>query len=71
VGKTANGYVLVTTHYAAAAKHWPVDRAPYRPKEWGAPPEAVRRKDEIGRALLKAARDTHGRHFQAVVVDPG
>ena len=30
VGKISNGYVLVTTHYADGAKHWPVDLTPYR-----------------------------------------
>ena len=70
VGKTANGYVLVTTHYADGGKHWPVDLAPYRPKEWVAAPETVRTKYEIGLELVKAARDTHGLEFQAVVVDP-
>jgi SRSO17 transposase len=70
VGKTANGSVLVTTHYADRAKHWPVDLAPYRPKEWLASPETVRTKYEIGLELVKAARDTHGLQFQAVVVDP-
>jgi SRSO17 transposase len=70
LGKTANGYVMVTTHYADAAKHWPVDLAPYRPKEWVAPPETVQTKYEIGLELVKAARDRHGLAFQAVVVDP-
>jgi SRSO17 transposase len=70
VGKTANGYVLVTTHYADAAKHWPVDLAPYRPQAWIKPGEPVRTKYEIGLELVKTARDTHGLRFQAVVVDP-
>jgi SRSO17 transposase len=70
VGKTANGYVLVTTQYADAAKHWPVDLAPYRPKEWVASDEEMRTKYEIGLELVKTARDTHGLRFQAVVVDP-
>jgi SRSO17 transposase len=70
VGKTANGYVLVTTHYTDGAKHWPVDLAPYRPKEWVAAPAAVRTKYEIGLELVKTARDTHGLQFRAVVMDP-
>src|SRR3954454_21780860 len=70
VGKTANGYLMVTTHYADGAKHWPVDLAPYRPQEWVAPGEGVRTKYQIGLELAKAARDTHGLRFQAVVVDP-
>lgn len=70
VGKTANGYVLVTTHYADGAKHWPVDLAPYRPKEGVAPPENGRRKYEIGLELVKAARDTPGLEFQAGGVAP-
>ena len=70
VGKTANGYVLVTTDYADAAKHWPVDLAPYRPKEWGTPRDKVRTKYEIGLELVKRARDTPGLRFQAVVMDP-
>jgi SRSO17 transposase len=53
VGKTANGYVLVSTHYADAAKHWPVDLAPYRPKEWVVAPEKVRTKYEIGLELVQ------------------
>lgn len=70
VGKTANGYVLVTTHYADAAKHWPVDLEPYRPQQWVKPEEQFRTKYEIGLELVKAARDTHGLRFQAVVMDP-
>src|SRR4051795_1910789 len=60
VGKTANGYVLVTTHYADAAKHWPVDLAPYRPKEWVKAGQPMRTKYEIGLELVQAARETHG-----------
>ena len=70
LGKTANGYVLVTTHYADADKHWPVDVVPYRPKEWVKPPEKVRTKYELGLELAKAARDQHGLRFRAVVMDP-
>ena len=70
LGKTANGYVMETTHYADAAKHWPVDLAPYRPKEWLPADEPVRTKYEIGLELVKAARDTHGLKFRAVVMDP-
>jgi SRSO17 transposase len=70
LGKTAHGYVLVTTHYADDAKHWPVDLAPYRPKEWVQPSETVRTKYELGLELVRAARDTHGLRFRAVVMDP-
>jgi SRSO17 transposase len=70
VGKTANGYVLVTTHYADATKHWPVDLVPYRPKEWVTPGEKVRTKYELGLELVQRARNAHGLRFRAVVVDP-
>jgi SRSO17 transposase len=70
LGKTANGYVLVTTHYADTAKHWPVDLEPYRPRDWVAATEKVRTKYEIGLELAQRARDTHGLHFRAVVADP-
>jgi SRSO17 transposase len=70
LGKTANGYVLVTTHYADAAKHWPVDMTPYRPKEWVPTGEGVRTKYELGRELILRAREQHGLRFQAVVMDP-
>jgi SRSO17 transposase len=70
VGKTTNGYVLVTTHYADRAKHWPVDLSAYRPKEWVAAPEELRTKYDLGLDLVKAARDGHGLRFRAVVMDP-
>lgn len=70
VGKTANGYVMVTTHYADDSKHWPVDLAPYRPKEWLPEGVLVRTKYELGLALAQAARETHGLKFRAVVMDP-
>lgn len=70
LGKTANGYVLVTTHYADQTKHWPVDLAPYRPKEWLDAADKVRTKYEIGLDLAKAAREKHGLNFRAVVMDP-
>ena len=52
VGKTANGYVLVTTHYADDTKHWTVDLTPYRPQEWTPAEQAVRTKYELGRELI-------------------
>ncbi len=70
VGKTANGYVLVTTHYADGAKHWPVDLTPYRPTEWTPAAQTVRTKYELGRELIHQAREQHGLRFQAVVMDP-
>lgn len=70
VGKTANGYVLVTTHYADGAKHWPVDLTPYRPTEWTPTEQTVRTKYELGRELIHRARAQHGLRFQAVVMDP-
>ena len=70
VGKTANGYVMVTTHYADEAKHWPVDLAPYRPKEWASAEQPYRTKYEIGLELLQAAGDQHGLRFQVAVLDP-
>lgn len=70
VGKTTNGYVLVTTHYADGKRHWPVDLEPYRPKEWLKPNQAMETKYEIGLKLVKQARDTHHLRFRAVVMDP-
>lgn len=70
VGKTANGYALVTTHYADAAQHWPVDVTPYRPKEWGPPGETVRTKYELGRELIQRAQTDHELRFQAVAMAP-
>src|SRR3989304_4576879 len=34
LGKTANGQVFVTSHYADARCHWPVEILPYVPDHW-------------------------------------
>jgi len=34
LGKTANGQVFVTSHYADGRVHWPVELAPYVPDTW-------------------------------------
>ena len=71
VGKTANGQVFVTSHYADTRRHWPVDILPYVPDTWlpkGKEDPAFRTKLILALSLIKKARD-HGIAFRAVVVD--
>jgi SRSO17 transposase len=70
LGKVANGYVLVTSHYADRSKHWPVDVAPFRPKELVSDPKVFETKNEIALRMAKAARSEHSLKFRAVVMDP-
>jgi len=71
LGKTANGQVFVTSHYADARCHWPVDIAPYVPDVWlegGKQDPAFRTKIELALALADRAVE-RGLHFRAVVAD--
>ncbi len=71
VGKTANGQVFVTSHYADTRRHWPVDILPYVPDTWlqeGKLDPAFRIKPDLALELIQKARE-HGIAFRAVVVD--
>jgi len=71
LGKTANGQVFVTSHYADEHCHWPVDIDPYVPDTWldgGKDDPAFRTKIERALALIDRAVE-HGIQFRAVVTD--
>lgn len=71
LGKTANGQVFVTSHYADTRRHWPVDIAPYVPDTWlpqGKQDPAFRIKPDLALELIRKVRE-HGIAFRAVVVD--
>jgi SRSO17 transposase len=79
LGKTANGQVVVTTHYVDPYYAWPVNGRLYLPETWtqdserrrrAGIPEAVvfKTKPEIALALTDEARET-GVPFQLVVAD--
>jgi SRSO17 transposase len=71
VGKTANGQVFVTSHYADSRCHWPVEIVPYVPDVW----LAKGKQDERFRTKLQLALELIDRAvamklpFRAVVAD--
>jgi SRSO17 transposase len=71
VGKTANGQVFVTTHYADPRTHWPVELAPYVPDTWlpgGKVDPDFHTKIELALDLVERAVAL-GIPFRAVVAD--
>ena len=71
IGKVANGQVFVTSHYADACCHWPVDIVPYVPDTWlegGKDDPAFRTKIQLALGLLDRALGC-GVRFRAVVAD--
>lgn len=71
LGKTANGQVFVTSHYADARCHWPVDLVPYVPDTWllqGKEDPAFRTKIQLALDLVEQAV-ARGIPFRAVVAD--
>jgi len=71
LGKTANGQVFVTSHYADARCHWPVDLAPYVPDVWlpeGKADPAFRTKIDLALELIEQGF-ARGLGVRAVVVD--
>lgn len=79
MGKTANGQVVVTTHYVDPYYAWPVNGRLYLPQTWTQDSERRRRagipaamtfktKPEIALALTDEAREA-GVPFQLVVAD--
>jgi len=71
LGKTANGQVFVTTHYADPRCHWPVDLAPYIPDTWlpqGKADPDFHTKIDLALDLVEQAV-ARGVPFRAVVAD--
>jgi len=71
LGKTANGQVFVTTHYADPRCHWPVQLTPYVPDTWltqGKQDPGFHTKLELGLALVEQAVAL-GIPFRVVVAD--
>lgn len=71
LGKTANGQVFVTSHYADTRCHWPVDIAPYVPDTWlpaGKADPKFRTKIDLALELIEQAQK-HGVAFRAAVAD--
>lgn len=71
LGKTANGQVFVTSHYADPRCHWPVDLVPYVPDTWlpqGKEDPAFRTKIQLALDLVERAV-SRGLAFRAVVAD--
>jgi len=71
LGKTANGQVFVTSHYADARCHWPVDLVPYVPDTWlpqGKEDPDFQTKIEQALDLVERAV-ARGIPFRAVVAD--
>jgi hypothetical protein len=71
LGKTANGQVFVTSHYADGRCHWPVDILPYVPDNWleeGKEDPRFRTKVELALELADRAV-VLGLRFRAVVAD--
>ena len=71
LGKTANGQVFVTSHYADTRCHWPVDLAPYVPDTWlpeGKQDPAFRTKIDLALELVERAVE-RGLPLRAVVAD--
>lgn len=71
LGKVANGQVFVTSHYADARCHWPVDLLPYVPDNWlegGKADPAFRTKLELALELADRAV-AWGLRFRAIVAD--
>lgn len=71
LGKTANGQVFVTSHYADARCHWPVDLAPYVPDTWlpeGKEDPAFRTKIDLALELIEQGF-ARGLGVRAVVAD--
>lgn len=71
LGKTANGQVFVTTHYADTRCHWPVDLAPYVPDTWlpqGKADPDFHTKIALALDLVERAV-ARGVPFRAVVAD--
>ena len=71
LGKTANGQVFVTSHYADERLHWPIDERPYVPDVWfekGKEDPAFKTKPTLALELIDSAV-AMGIKFRAVVVD--
>jgi len=71
LGKTANGQVFVTSHYADGRCHWPVEIVPYIPDVWlekGKEDERFRTKLQLALELIDRAV-VLGVKFRAVVAD--
>lgn len=71
LGKTANGQVFVTTHYADRRRHWPVDILPYVPDVWlprGKDDPDFQTKIDLALKLIDRWM-TLEQPFRAVVVD--
>jgi len=71
LGKTANGQVFVTTHYADLQRHWPVDILPYVPDVWlpqGKDDPDFQTKIDLALTLIDRAVAL-GLPFRAVLVD--
>lgn len=71
LGKTANGQVFVTSHYADARRHWPVDILPYVPDVWlpeGKDDPTFQTKIDLALELVDRWVAL-GQPFRAVVVD--
>jgi len=71
LGKVANGQVFVTSHYADARCHWPVNLLPYVPDNWlegGKADVAFRTKVELALELVDQAV-AWDLEFRAIVAD--
>jgi len=71
LGKTANGQVFVTSHYADARCHWPVEILPYVPDNWlekGKEDPWFRTKVDLALDLVDRAVAL-GLPFRAIVAD--
>jgi hypothetical protein len=71
LGKTANGQVFVTSHYADERFHWPVEVSPYVPDVWlekGKEDPDFKTKHTLALELIDSAVKM-GLKFRAVVVD--
>jgi len=71
LGKTANGQVFVTTHYADTRCHWPLDLTPYVPDTWlpqGKADPDFHTKIDLALDLVERAV-ARGLPFRAVVAD--
>lgn len=71
LGKTANGQVFVTSHYATENFHWPVEIVPYIPDVWlekGKEDPAFKTKLELALQLVDRAKAMK-LPFRAVIAD--
>jgi len=71
LGKTANGQVFVTSHYADERFHWPIDVRAYVPDVWldkGKEDSEFRTKPMLALELIDSAVEA-GIEFRALVVD--